>query len=145
MVIRLISSGDFESLEALDRKCFSDPIRYNRYELAYYLSLENSIGLAKTTNGKLLGFIISTMIDSDTMNIVTIDVEPSARRCGIGTNLIQALKNMLKEWKVSKISLQVSMDNEPAIEFYKKHGFSITKLLPRYYPTNDGYQMECTI
>ena len=31
------------------------------------------------------------------------------------------------------VSLEVAVDNEPALSFYKKHGYSVLKVLPRYY------------
>ncbi len=144
MAIRYITPRDIGYLEALDRKCFSDAVRYNRYTLDHYLSLQNSFGLLETTedNNTLMGFIIANEISNEIMNIVTIDVDPSFRRRGIGSKLINTAKLILKQRDVKKITLQVSMDNLPAIKFYEKHGFHITQRLPNYYPASDGYQME---
>ncbi|WP_455391536.1 GNAT family N-acetyltransferase [[Eubacterium] cellulosolvens] len=145
MAIRIITLADVESLETLDKKCFSDAVRYNRYAFGHYLSIPNSIGLLKESAGSLQGFIISTPITDDTYNLVTIDVDPHWQRRGIGSELVSAVKRILKQWEVKKISLQVAVDNKPAIEFYQKHGFQITEILPKYYPTTDGYQMEYLI
>ena len=145
MTLREITSEDMVSLEALDKKCFSEAVRYNRHALDFYLSLPNSIGLIQTDNDIILGFIIANMLTDDTFNIVTIDVEPIYRRQGIGTDLIKAVIRIIQEWKMSKISLQVAEDNIPAINFYLKHGFQIMKKLPKYYPHGDGYQMEYLI
>jgi ribosomal-protein-alanine N-acetyltransferase len=131
-----------EQLEELDRKCFSAPVRYNRHALSYYLSLTTSFGLAEFNDINLIGFIIVTLTSNDSANIVTIDIEPSLRHQGFGSKLIRLATNVLLSWKVKKITLQVSVDNDVAIKFYKKHKFIITKKLPRYYPTTDGYQME---
>jgi ribosomal-protein-alanine N-acetyltransferase len=145
LTIRYLTENDAEILEELDRKCFPPPVRYNRYALGYYLSLPTSFGLAELENDILKGFIIVTLIQKDTANIVTIDVEPSLRRQGIGSKLIAMAKNIMQSWKVQKITLQVSVDNDPAIKFYEKHEFKIIETLSMYYPTTDGYQMECEI
>jgi ribosomal-protein-alanine N-acetyltransferase len=137
--------ADLETLEALDKKCFTDTVRFNRFAFDYYLSIPNSIGLLEQQDNKMLGFIISTPISYDTFNIVTIDVDPEFRQTGIGSELILALKRILKRWNLNRISLQVSRDNTTAIQFYFKHGFKIVKELPNYYPDTDGYQMECII
>ena len=145
MPIRTITMADLSLLEVLDKKCFSDAVRYNRFAFDYYLSIPNSIGLLKTKGNKLMGFIITAPLADDIFNIVTIDIDPEFRRKGIGSELILAVIRILKQWEIEKITLQVSIDNVPAIQFYLKHGFEIVEELPRYYPDNDGYQMEYVI
>jgi ribosomal protein S18 acetylase RimI-like enzyme len=145
LTLRYIYDKDIEQLEELDRKCFPPPVRYNRYALQYYLSLPNSIGLVEVNNDTIIGFIIATISKDKSANIVTIDVEPVSRRCGLGSKLINVLKNILNELKVTKITLQVSEDNVVATKFYTKHGFEIKKRLPMYYPSTDGLQMEYNI
>ena len=145
MTLRYIYEEDLEKLEELDRKCFPPPIRYNRYALQYYLSLPNSIGLVEVNDDTIKGFIIATISRDKSANIVTIDVDPFSRRCGLGSKLINVLKSILNELKVNKITLQVSDDNVVATKFYTKHGFIIKKRLPMYYPSTDGLQMECRI
>jgi len=142
LMIRQINSDDVDHLEALDKKCFPNEVRYNRYALSHYLSLPNAIGLLQSNNNILQGFIITTMFDENIANIVTIDVDPLVRNRGIGSNLVFAIKNILKGRQVKRITLQVSINNSVAIGFYMKHGFRITKQLPNYYPNTDGYQME---
>jgi len=142
LMIRQINSNDVDHLEALDKKCFSNEVRYNRYALSHYLSLPNAIGLLHSNDNMLQGFIITTMADENIANIVTIDVDPTVRNRGIGSNLVFAVKNILKARQVKRISLQVSINNTTAINFYMKNGFKITKRLPNYYPNTDGYQME---
>lgn len=145
MTLRYITQADLEALEDLDKVCFPREIRYNRYALGYYVSMKDSIGLIKSVDEKIVGFIIATITPNSHANIVTIDVSPEFRRRGFGSNLISAVKLILNELDINKISLQVSVDNETAIEFYLTQGFEITKILPSYYPGSDGYQMDCII
>ena len=40
------------------------------------------------------------------------------------------------------VSLEVAVDNAKAMKFYKKHGYSVLKVLPRYYLNSiDGLLM----
>jgi ribosomal-protein-alanine N-acetyltransferase len=100
------------------------------------------VGLLSSEENRLFGFIIATKLPPDGYNIVTIDVDPGFRRRGIGTELLKVMKGILQNNEIRMLSLQVSVDNTPAIDFYQKHGFTIVKTLARYYPTTDGYQME---
>jgi ribosomal-protein-alanine N-acetyltransferase len=145
LTLRYLTIHDAESLEALDRLCFSTAIRYNRYDLAYYLSLKQSIGMAKFIDDQLNGFIIALRTAEDSANVVTLDVHPKARHHGIGSELLQELKVLLKENTIKTITLQVAEDNTAAIKFYQKHGFKITNRLRGYYPSGDGLQMVCEL
>ena len=145
MSIRNITSADVDALEALDRQCFPAEVRYNRFDLGYYLTIHNSVGLLDTAGQELRGFIIAVPLSADTANIVTIDVAPAYRRRGIGSDLLSQAKEIFKSRHVTRISLQVAVDNEPALKFYTKHGFMVLQILKNYYPAADGYQMEYLI
>jgi len=144
-MMRNITNNDLPQLEDLDRRCFSPAVRYNRYAIDYYISLPNSIGLTEIKDNNLIGFIIALVATKESANIVTVDVDPRFRKQGIGSRLLQAVMGILKKWKITKITLQVSVDNTLAIKFYQKHGFNIMEILPNYYPTTDGYHMECIL
>lgn len=70
------------------------------------------------------------------------------RKLGIGRFLFEDLEKRLKknaeEEKIKFIGLHVLIDNEPAIEFYKKMGFTIKNTRKNYYPNlpvSDAYLM----
>jgi len=67
-----------------------------------------------------MGFIITNLIEIDTANIVTIDVDPIYRKQGIGSILLKAVKEILDRKNLTKITLQVSVSNSIAIRFYLK-------------------------
>ena len=48
----------------------------------------------------------------------------------------------MKRAECDYVSLEVAVDNEKAMRFYKKHGYSVLKVLPRYYLNSvDGLLM----
>ncbi len=52
---------------------------------------------------------------------------------GIGTALMQAAVDLADNWlNLSRLELEVFVDNEPAIRLYKKFGFTIEGTLVRY-------------
>jgi len=70
-------------------------------------------------------------------HIISIGVLPKYRRIGIGYNLmVRALRALKKIYKVSEVYLEVRVSNAPAISLYKKLGFEIARVYPRYY--HDG-------
>jgi len=46
---------------------------------------------------------------------------------------MSAVEAELKSAGCDYVSLEVAVDNEPALKFYKKHGYAVLKVLPRYY------------
>ena len=56
--------------------------------------------------------------------IITIDVSPQgAAQLVLGTSLMSAVEAELKSAGCDYVSLEVAVDNEPALRFYKKHGY----------------------
>jgi ribosomal-protein-alanine N-acetyltransferase len=134
--IRDYSADDFEQLWILDQICFTQGIAYSKRELRYFLSAEGSLKIVAHSDSNppsIVGFLIAEMNKAGTAHIITIDVHPDARRAGLGTQLMQIAEQRLKAQKCKVVLLEVAVDNTAAITFYKRHGFTVLKALPRYY------------
>lgn len=84
---------------------------------------------------KALGLItcfigFSTFTASKTFKIHDIAVHPEARGLGVGTMLIENVKEEAEEMGCSKITLEVREDN-PAQKLYKREGFEFGE--PRWW------------
>jgi len=83
---------------------------------------------------KIKGFLFSNLIDDwygKWINITFMGVRKSDRGKGIGTKLLELAVNSIKKDKFEKIELTVLLDNEPAIDLYKKLNFKKVKYLMR--------------
>lgn len=69
----------------------------------------------------------------DEAEIISVGVAPIARRTGTGTALMQMVENDVKQCGAKTIFLEVDEENTPAIELYKKCGFTNAGLRPHYY------------
>jgi len=140
--IRDYQPADFDELLALDQLCFAEGIAYSRRELAYFINRKGSIRLVAERNRaqkEIAGFLVGGVERNQTAHIFTVDVHPQCRRSGLGTALMRASEQRFEEAKCESILLEVAVDNLPAISFYKRHGFSVLKSLPRYYKNSiDG-------
>lgn len=61
------------------------------------------------------------------------------RRQGVGTQLLNFLKQWALQNKIEKITLSVFSTNVPAIHFFEKHGFEREGVLSRQIKTGDHY------
>jgi [ribosomal protein S18]-alanine N-acetyltransferase len=136
--LRKYRHGDFDRLIEIDEACFVEGIAYSADEMRSFLSQSSALTLVATENGEIQGFIIADRFrqrrGSRFMGrIITIDVAPPSQHDGSGTLLLNAAETELRQTGCDYVSLEVAVDNEAALRFYKKQGYSVLKVLPRYY------------
>lgn len=90
-------------------------------------------------DNKVVGFIIATCL-YETVDILSIIVDPLYRRKKVATNLLDYLFSEIDD-EVETITLEVSVNNVNAINLYKKFGFEIINTRKKYYNGIDGYLM----
>ncbi len=75
----------------------------------------------------------------DEMEILTICVLPDSRRSGLGMKWLSHLFAYARQNNIKRIFLEVSVQNVPAFNLYKKAGFTEIGKRPNYYRTLDGF------
>ena len=88
-------------------------------------------------NGEIIGFLYYSDI-YERAEINQIEVNKIHRNCGYGTKLM----NYLIEHVNKDISLEVSIENSPALKLYEKYGFKKVAIRKGYYDGVDGILME---
>lgn len=140
--VRTAVSTDFPTLLEIDQASFPPGIAYNSAELSYFMQ-RDSVTLIVEQDDKIAGFIlVEIRRGKKSATMITLDVRSECRRQGCATELLQASEEVLCKRMVQHYELQVDVENTPAIEFYKKHGFETICTLKRYYPNgNDAFLM----
>lgn len=87
----------------------------------------------------VIGFLHVTILYENAY-IVNIVVDQNYRNRLIGANLMDTMLGELPK-SVKIITLEVSTENEIAINFYKKFGFEIYSIRKHYYKNVDAYLM----
>lgn len=90
------------------------------------------------------GFIVYRVV-CDEAEIITIGVNPDARRTGIANAMLEIVFGDLKKRGVKHIFLEVAVDNKPAIALYEQNGFVRVGVRPKYYDGIDAIMMEKNI
>ena len=134
--IRDFQPADFEILWRIDQQCFPPGISYSKIELRHYTRRRGAFTLVaadtgEDTNGEIVGFIVAHA--GNRGHIITIDVVGTARRSGAGSGLLRAAEERLQAAGSLEVWLETAVDNVSALSFYKRHGYSVVKTLPRYY------------
>ena len=154
--IRDFQSADFDTLWRIDQRCFPPGISYSRTELKIYIRRRGSFTmlavndaqatlappdsgqskknppLTPSANIPVAGFIVAEA-DRASGHIITIDVIAAARRSGVGSLLLRAAEDRLRQAHCRSVELETAVDNISALSFYKRHGYSVIQTFPRYY------------
>ncbi len=132
LTLRSFEPRDFAALHRLDQACFPPGISYSKTTLRYFLTLPSADCVIAEDAGRIVGFVVSEE-NPPLAHIITLDVMEKDRRRGVGTALLQQLEANLALRGVRSILLETATDNEPAVAFWKSHGYRIEATLKRYY------------
>jgi [ribosomal protein S18]-alanine N-acetyltransferase len=132
-VIRDFTADDFEALWRMDQECFPPGVAYSKQELKAYIRHRGGFTLVAVDadRDKTQGFIVAHT--GPVGHIVTIDVDPNARRTGLGSALLSAAEERLRVSGSGSVGLETAVDNVSALAFYKRHGYNVVRTWPRYY------------
>ena len=132
--LRDYKKDDFDMLWRIDQQCFPPEIAYSTQELRMYMQHRGAFTLvaAAREDGPAAGFIVAHggVVQG---HIVTIDVSEQARRAGVGSLLLSGAEDRLRVSGSAAVALETAVDNAPALSFYKRHGYSVVRVWPRYY------------
>jgi len=144
----------------IDQQCFAPGIAYSRRELAAYIRRRGSFTVVArdlATNqappmpgqpsssalGGILGFIVAEGGRRGVGHVISIDVLPANRRLGIGSRLLRTAEERLQTARCHTVILETAVDNASALAFYKRHRYSVAKIVPRYYSNGvDAFLMD---
>ena len=92
------------------------------------------------SNGFLFGRTIA-----DEAELLTLAVDPAARRQGIGLDLVTRFLNRARQMGATSAFLEVAADNTAAIALYERCGFVAAGVRKGYYAEPDGRRTDALI
>ncbi len=126
MLIHKITENDVDKIKLWIKKEFSTDTFENTFS--------TTIGCYEDD---IIAFLTySFMYDRAEIDYIYVDLK--YRKNGIAQALFNEMINNIGN---VSISLEVNVNNEAAIEFYKKNGFKIVSKREKYYQDVDGYLM----
>ena len=139
--VRPMCESDLDILVELEQQCFSIP--WSRQALKDELSNEHAVFLVcEDENHSPLGYVGMHFV-LDEGYIANVAVFAHARRQGVATSLLDALKSRADALGLAFITLEVRSQNKGAIAFYKTLGFEKMGERRHFYimPDDDAWIM----
>ena len=99
------------------------------YHAALIRGIEGEMYIAEEA-GNVLGFAVIHEESREEYKFGPIVVLPSVQRQGIGSQLLKLCIEFTRSKNVNQFYLKVNENNQTAINFYKKHRFTIVDRLP---------------
>lgn len=133
--VREMEIGDLAAVFYLGERLFTAdrwPALYrtwDEYEVVSFFSSDTETCLVATRGEKVIGFALGNVIEKEKSSwrygyLVWLGVEPNLERIGIGSILFKVMRDRFIELGARMILVDTDASNEPAIKFFRKHGFN---------------------
>ena len=140
MRMRLLTDSSRASLlAALHAKCFAET-----WSAEWIASLLAQPGAFACLAEDDTGFIL-VRAAGDEAEVLTLAVEPAARRRGIGSALMGAASSRAAELGARRLFLEVGSVNYAAVAMYRRLGFVEVGRRKDYYTTQDGGREDALV
>jgi ribosomal-protein-alanine N-acetyltransferase len=130
-----MTAQDIEHVALIEKTCFSIPWSKQQFEDELLKNSHAHYHVIKL-NDQVIGYMGLWKI-FDEGHITNIAVLPDYRRSGVASFLLKHVFSFCIEQDIRSLTLEVRKSNTPAIELYKKHGFTESGFRKAYYSDNN--------
>jgi ribosomal-protein-alanine N-acetyltransferase len=116
------------AMAAIHAAAFPAAEAWGEDAIALQLGLPNVFGLIDARGGMLLG-----RITAEEAEVLTLAVDPAARRQGIASALLRAAKAEMQAQGCLRVFLEVAIGNQAARALYQREGYFEVGRRRRYY------------
>jgi ribosomal-protein-alanine N-acetyltransferase len=128
ITIRSLGYSDLPQVIAIERRAFPTPWSLAMFVLE--LSKPSGVCLAAVVDKRLVGYLVCARY-ADVMHLMNVAVDPSARRRGVATALLEQM--IERAGPEQSYTLEVRPSNAGAIALYEQFGFRSAGTRRRYY------------
>ena len=143
LVVRLLTASDAPAMARVHALSFRKG--WSAKDFAGWLSQTQGVFAAGAQlKDVLIGFGLC-LPANDGVDLATIAVDPNWRNKGVGADLVTALISEAMIRGANAMTLEVAVDNHPAIALYKTAGFKTVGGRPGYYARPDGPRVDADV
>lgn len=132
LAIKQMSLDDLEIAYRIEKECFPPTEAFSKDEYNRLLKSPKAIKLKALIKGRIAGFVVGLIRNSEG-EIYTVNVRRKFRRRDIATTLIQALERSFSKRGCKIVVAEISPDNKPSKELFKRLGYQKARVLNNFY------------
>jgi ribosomal-protein-alanine N-acetyltransferase len=135
--VATLAFGDLNAVTRIHAASFDDA--WSTPMLRRILAMPGAGGIVARDGAgeEVVGFALSRIAGGE-CEILSLAVDPSFRRRGVGRALLSAAIDWATVAQARAVFLEVAEDNEAARQLYAAHGFGAVGRRPDYYKLKDG-------
>ena len=141
MTLRAAEAADLEALSTVHQAAFTPG--WSAEEIADLASGPGAFGLIVEA-GAPLGMILCRALAGEA-EVLTLAVDPAARRRGVARALVTAAAGAAKAAGAEAMFLEVAVDNDGALALYEQAGFVRAGRRPSYYDRGGGLYVDAVV
>lgn len=122
---------DILEISMCGQRCL--PIYYHPHQILGMIVDDDHVVLKVVIDNKIIGYFLGEYQKKRNFHILSFGIDVKHRKKGIGRDLIEFTRKKVKKNNNKTMSLNVHIENEGAISFYKKCGFNVVKVRKNYY------------
>jgi len=141
--IRLARMDDLPAIMHTENSCFGEE-RFDTGVVRAFLSRKDSFALVAIDGTNVIGAAMCNCSERNARGrIASVAVLDDHRGKGIGSKLVNACEREFRKRGVTRFTLEVAIDNKPAVRTYISNGYVIMCTMKDYYSRGRGaYFME---
>lgn len=139
----LLSDNELHPLVGLELLCFPPPANYDLRTLRDFCRQNGSLVFRVFPQDKPDSLAAFHIVNTLYGELVTLDVHPDHRRCGIGRMLVMRSLEALKRVGHKDATCQIATSNEPSLKLHIDLGFKKRRIIRNYYgPGHDAFLLR---
>lgn len=131
----LMNDSHVNGVYELSKSCFAIPWTLDSIKNELNNPVAKYIIAQDSSTKEVIGFVGMWIIAGEG-DITNIAVNPTYRKQGVASNLLNNLFEISKEYNCNDITLEVRSSNIPAQNLYKKFNFKEEGIRKKYYSDN---------
>lgn len=131
-MIRTMTLDDLETVMEIEDRCFLSPWTPDLFIGEFENPHSQRRVAVREEDGEVIGYMIFWIV-LDEGHLMSLAVDPDARRQGVGEHLLTEFVEICRTSGVVHLSLEVRKSNGAALELYLKHRFLPIGLRKGYY------------
>lgn len=140
MIIREFRSNDLRRVYEIETMSFPEPYDVNILKQLFNFGAGFLVAQSKNY---VVGYIIFWIVEENRGHIVSLAVDQNYKRQRIGSKLINTAIATFIKFNIFNVTLELRVENEEALDFYKSIGFKVDKKVSNYYEDgSDAFKMS---